>query len=336
MTAEPVTTDHEQDLEAHFEDTIARDRRIEPRDWMPPKYRVEHGQADRAARALGDHRHAARGQLDHPRPLAPPQGDPAGQGPGQGRPRHVPVQRGRDARGRPGRPHPAAHREPPEVLLDLQLPRAQLRRRRRHRLAGGRGRDLQPGPALPLLLRPLRAGDDPHLQGGVVPPAAGLRAADDDDARHPGPARHGPGRGRPHLVAVADDVRPARRGLAQHRPVDALGRQAAHQRRAPPALRRHDGPAGRAARRHPARSRPALERRTRPLRLRPGRLGRAQGRHRGQRPLQRPARRPPPGGPRRGRLGPRGRPRPRGETARSRPRQNQSSERSQPTVGGAQ
>src|SRR5579859_8294157 len=41
MTAEPVTTDPmtEQDLEAHFEDTIARDRRIEPRDWMPPKYR---------------------------------------------------------------------------------------------------------------------------------------------------------------------------------------------------------------------------------------------------------------------------------------------------------
>ena len=27
------------------------------------------------------------------------------------------------------------------------------------------------------LLRPLRPGDDPHLQGGVVPPAAGLRAA---------------------------------------------------------------------------------------------------------------------------------------------------------------
>src|SRR6201993_2926880 len=29
----------EQDLEAHFEDTIARDRRIEPRDWMPDGYR---------------------------------------------------------------------------------------------------------------------------------------------------------------------------------------------------------------------------------------------------------------------------------------------------------
>ncbi len=64
---------------------------------------------------------------------------------------------------------------------------------------------------------------------------------------------------------------------------------------------------------------PALERRARPLRLRPGRLGRAQGRHRGQRPLQRPAPRPPPGGPRRGRLGPRGRPRPRRQAPRSNP-----------------
>src|SRR6202522_2078416 len=38
MTAEPMTT--EQDLEAHFEDTIARDRRIEPRYWVPEKYRA--------------------------------------------------------------------------------------------------------------------------------------------------------------------------------------------------------------------------------------------------------------------------------------------------------
>jgi ring-1,2-phenylacetyl-CoA epoxidase subunit PaaA len=29
-----------QDLEAHFQETIARDRRIEPRDWMPDKYRA--------------------------------------------------------------------------------------------------------------------------------------------------------------------------------------------------------------------------------------------------------------------------------------------------------
>src|SRR5580693_3564573 len=43
MTADPTTTGPttaEQDLEAHFEETIARDRRIEPRDWVPDKYRA--------------------------------------------------------------------------------------------------------------------------------------------------------------------------------------------------------------------------------------------------------------------------------------------------------
>ena len=100
---------------------------------------------------------------------------------------------------------------PAEVLVDLQLPDADLRRRRRDRLAGRRRGDLQPGAAVPLLLRPVRPGDDPHLQGGVVPPAAGLRAADDDDARHRRAAGDGAGRDRPVLVAVADDVRPAGR-----------------------------------------------------------------------------------------------------------------------------
>src|ERR1700722_20264731 len=38
---EPTTTATEQELEAHFEDTIARDRRIEPRDWMPPNDRAD-------------------------------------------------------------------------------------------------------------------------------------------------------------------------------------------------------------------------------------------------------------------------------------------------------
>jgi ring-1,2-phenylacetyl-CoA epoxidase subunit PaaA len=32
-------TDHTEELEAHFEDTIDHDRRIEPRDWMPDAYR---------------------------------------------------------------------------------------------------------------------------------------------------------------------------------------------------------------------------------------------------------------------------------------------------------
>ncbi len=109
-----------------------------------------------------------------------------------------------------------------------------------HRLARRRGRDLQPGAAVPDVVRPLRAGDDPDLQGGVVPPAAGLRAADDDDARHRRAARDGAGVGGPVLVAGADDVRPAGRRLAQHRAVDGVGDQAQHQRRPAAAVRRHD------------------------------------------------------------------------------------------------
>ena len=103
------------------------------------------------------------------------------------------------------------HDRPAEVLLDLQLPDADLGRRRRHRLAGRRRRDRQPGAAVPLLLRPVRPGDGPDLQGGVVPPAAGLRDPAHALARHARPARDGPGRGRPLWWPVADDVRPARR-----------------------------------------------------------------------------------------------------------------------------
>jgi ring-1,2-phenylacetyl-CoA epoxidase subunit PaaA len=35
-----MTTSTEPDLQAHFEATIGHDRRIEPRDWMPEKYRA--------------------------------------------------------------------------------------------------------------------------------------------------------------------------------------------------------------------------------------------------------------------------------------------------------
>ena len=76
-----------------------------------------------------------------------------------------------------------------------------------------------------------------------------------------GAAGDGAGRRRPLLVAVADDVRPARRRLAQLRAVDGVGDQAVLQRRAAPALRRHDRAAGRGARADAARPRPALERR---------------------------------------------------------------------------
>ena len=63
------------------------------------------------------------------------------------------------------------------------------------RLAGRRRRDHEPDPALPLLLRSLCARDDPHLQGGELPPAPGLR-----DHGHALP------RGTPEQKAMAQDA----------------------------------------------------------------------------------------------------------------------------------
>ena len=63
----------------------------------------------------------------------------------------------------------------------------------------------------------------------------------------PSPARDGAGRGRPLVVAAPDDVRPARRRVdptAARRAVDGVGDQALQQRRAAPAVRRHDRAAG--------------------------------------------------------------------------------------------
>ena len=138
----------------------------------------------------------------------------------------------------------------------------------RDRLARRRRRDHQPGAAVPLLLRPLRPRHGPGVQGGVLPPAAGLRDPPHPLPRHGGSEGDGPGRRGPLLVAGADDVRPARRRLAELRAVDGLGDQALLQRRAAPAFRRHDRAAGRGARADAARPRPPVERRDRALRLR--------------------------------------------------------------------
>ena len=65
-------------------------------------------------------------------------------------------------------------------------------------------------------------------------------------------------------------------------------------------------PQAEGARRHPARPRPRLERGARPPRLRPARLGGVRPRGQGRGPVQRPADRPPPARPRGRRLGARG------------------------------
>ncbi len=64
-------------------------------------------------------------------------------------------------------------------------------------------------PALPLLLRPLCAGDDPHLQGGELSPAPGFRDHADLEPRHAGAEGDGAGCARPLVVAEPDDVRAA-------------------------------------------------------------------------------------------------------------------------------
>ena len=248
-----TTTLDEGELQRQFDEVIARNDRIEPRDWMPEGYRKT------LVRQVAQHAHSEIIGMQ-------PEGNWITRAPSLRR-KAILLAKVQDEAGHGlylysatetlgvsrGGADRDADRGPAEVLLDLQLPDAVVRRRRDHRLARRRRRDLQPGAAVPDVVRALRPGDDPDLQGGVVPPAAGLRAADDDDARHRRAAGDGPGVGRPVLVAGADDVRPARRGLPQHRAVDGVGHQAQHQRRPAPADRRHDGAAGQGARRDLAR-----------------------------------------------------------------------------------
>ena len=211
----------------------------------------------------------------------------------------------------------ALHTRQGQVQLDLQLPDADLGRHRRHRLAGRRRGDHEPGAALPLLLRALCARDGPHLPGGELPPAPGLRQPAGDDARrHRRAARDGAGRGEPLVVAVPDDVRPARRPRARN---SAQGMRWGIKRvtndDAAPEVRRRHRAAGQGARRDAARPRPEVERRARALGLRRHRLGRVLARRRRRRPVQPRA----PGRAREGlgrrRLGARGRAGPRAQAS---------------------
>ncbi len=121
----------------------------------------------------------------------------------------------------------------------------------------------------------------------------------------------------------ADDVRPARRRVAELGAVDGVEHQALHQRRAAPALRRHARAAGRGARRHAARPGPALRRGGRPVRHQRDRLDRVRRGARRQRPVQRPAHPAPPRRARGRRLGARGRRRVRAQAGRARSRERE-------------
>ncbi len=195
---------------AAFQARIDAEEKIEPNDWMPEQYRRT------LVRQISQHAHSEIIGMQ-------PEGNWLTRAPtfkrkaqllakiqdeaGHGLYLYAAAETlGRHARG----PLRAIALGPRQIFVDLQLPDAELRRHGRDRLACRRRGDHEPDPPLSLQLRALRPGDDPHLQGGIVPPAAGLRHHDRDvpwDAR---PARDGAGCAEPLLVAIFDDVRPAR------------------------------------------------------------------------------------------------------------------------------
>ena len=212
---------------------------------------------NRPARPLRDRRPAPRGQLDHPGADAGEEGDPPREGAGRGRARALPLLRRRDAGGQPRRTHGAAARRQDEVFVDFQLSDADLGRHGSGRLAGGRRGDHEPGAAAADLVRALQPRDGPDLQGGVVPPTAGLRHHDEDVRWHAGTEGDGAGCAESPLVSLPDDVRAVRQGLGALRPVDGLEDQNEHQRRATAEVRRPDSAAGKVPR--PDRPRPRAE-----------------------------------------------------------------------------
>ena len=203
-------------MQLWFDQLIADEQRIEPRDWMPEGYRKT------LIRQIAQHAHSEIIGMQ-------PEGNWITRAPSLRR-KAILIAKVQDEAGHGLYLYSAAEtlgvdraelldllHAGAEVLQHLQLPHPDLGRHGRHRLARRRCRDRQPGAAVPLLLRPLRAGDGADLQGGVLPPAAGLRDPPHAEPRHAGAARDGAGRRRPLVVAEPDDVRAARRRVAAHR-----------------------------------------------------------------------------------------------------------------------
>ena len=170
--------------ERAFQERIDRGEKIEPKEWMPEGYRKT------LIRQIGQHAHSEIvGQL--------PEGNWITRAPTLER-KAILLAKVQDEAGHglylycaaetlgrhPRRAHRAAAQRQDEVLVDLQLSDADLGRHGRGRLAGRRRGDHEPGAAAAHLLRPLLPGDGPHLQGGELPPAAGLRHHDEDVRRH--------------------------------------------------------------------------------------------------------------------------------------------------------
>ena len=143
---------------ARFQAKIDAEEKIEPNDWMPEAYRRT------LIRQISQHAHSEvigmqpegnwitrAPSLRRKAALLAKVQDEAGHG-------LYLYAAGRDARNLARGDGRAAADRQGQVFLDLQLPDAVLGRHRRHRLAGRRGGDHEPDPALPLQLSaPTRA-----------------------------------------------------------------------------------------------------------------------------------------------------------------------------------
>ena len=160
---------------AEFEARIARGETIEPKDWMPERYRKQ------LIRMMSQHAHSEivgmlpegnwitrAPSLRRKMVLLAKVQDEAGHG--------LYIYCGTETLGidRAGAGRSAADGQG-EVLEHLQLSDAHVGRHRRDRLVRRRRGDREPDDARQGVVRPVRARDDPHLQGRELPQAAGLR-----------------------------------------------------------------------------------------------------------------------------------------------------------------
>ncbi len=169
----------ESERERRFQARVDREEKVEPKDWMPARYRAT------LIRQISQHAHSEIvGMLPEgnwitraPTPLA--KVHPDRESAGRGRTRRVSVQRGGDPRREPRSAHrPVALRQG-QVLEHLQLSDPDLGGRRRHRLAGRRRGDHESDSPVPLLVRSLRARHGAHLPRGKFSSAPGLRHHDE-------------------------------------------------------------------------------------------------------------------------------------------------------------
>ena len=165
--------------EDDFEATLAADERIEPRDWMPDAYRAA------LVRQIAQHAHSEIIGMQ-------PEANWITRAPSLRR-KAILMAKVQDEAGHGLYLYGAAETLGVDRgdLLDLlhagkqryssifNYPTHDVGRRRCHRLAGRRRRHHESSAVVPMLVWPVRAGDGAHLQGGIVPSAAGLRVAAD-------------------------------------------------------------------------------------------------------------------------------------------------------------